>query len=439
MNNTIAAYWMLADTEVPLSWDPNQLQRFESLLKHALLFNHRLMISDTQAVNCVNLRRLLQQGGGFHELLHRDVFEVAIRTEANGQQASLVDLRDNFAARGINRFASDDFLRNDDLDIIQRTSNVRPYELSNLSQLYTDSVQALLYRDDVKATMTLADRDMFRTFMDAELARNGYLTREFMQNTMAAMMCAEQHDDIWGRHHQVIRKISDAPYITALPQVLSASPIYSPRHQSSFDFVYGVAGASLGSGSSPDSGVDSGVDSGSDKVFSISSALNLSGYELGLRQLTPDDIFDLRGSIACRDYLDAITQSVSDVNQLDEIYEKLAAYQEVIDTRIIERYAGLKVNRVDADTNRWQAGFTRRLCADSGEFMFGLAIDMLAAPIAFGSFFVNEVRERKRWVKKRTYNRHRAKLATIISRAPDVSRVEASRLARPTLDTVYRD
>ncbi|MCC5879111.1 MAG: hypothetical protein JJU03_04370 [Idiomarina sp.] len=425
-----AAYWMLADTEVPLSWEPSQLERFETFLKHALLFNQKLMISDTQAVNCVNLRRLMQKGSGFHELLHRDIFEIAIRGKDNtNEQISLIDLRDQFAARGVNRFQSDDFLRNDDLTTLQSSSSTRVYHVETLGTLYTEAVQALITRNDIQTALSPAHFELFNALLTQEVAQQGRLTREFMQNTLGARLKSIHASDVWAQHRDLIMRISDAPYVTAIPQVMTASPIYSPQHQASFDFVYGVSSAQVEPLLNEDNQPQS---------YEISTGLNLSGYELGLRQLNADDIFDLRNSVSFKEYILASQSSVSSAAQLDGIYEKLAAYQEAIDKRIVERYAGLKVSRVDKSANRWRLNASRRLCADTGELMFGLAVDVLAAPIAFGSFFVNEVREYKRDKQKRLLDKHRQQLAGLASRAGSNGKIEVERHTRPTLDTVYK-
>ncbi|CAE6883058.1 hypothetical protein ACOMICROBIO_FLGHMIGD_00357 [Vibrio sp. B1FLJ16] len=55
------AYWMLADTELPIAKEKSFENSFEAHFKHGLLFNEKIMISDAQAVNCVNLRNLIRK------------------------------------------------------------------------------------------------------------------------------------------------------------------------------------------------------------------------------------------------------------------------------------------------------------------------------------------------------------------------------------------
>lgn len=124
-----SSYWMLADTEVPLAWDKTRIDTFASYFKHALLFNEKLMLSDAQAVNCMNFRRLVAQDADFRQVLDKDILSVAVRAPQDAPQGHrLTQVRDAFVKEGKQRTDVDsEFINNTDLELINEKCELKLY------------------------------------------------------------------------------------------------------------------------------------------------------------------------------------------------------------------------------------------------------------------------------------------------------------------------
>lgn len=318
---------MLADTELPLARDPSLLTSFESHLKHSLLFNEHLMLSDAQAVNCSNLRNLINHKPDFKELLTPDLFSIAIRApKSDLRPNSLHEVRNSFYKEGKQNMHDKRFMIDTDLDILEERCHIEPYTYPALRENYTNSVFELFRSENAIAILGLEVVDVLDALFTEENTRNNGLGRVFIQKNLERKLDSIGRQDIWHKHASNIIKLSDAPYVTGIPTILNTNPIYAPVHQESFKLAYNNALKFV------------------DKVETIKLATNLDlhSYESALALLNPEDILTLRQSYQFLDYQNNLNSCVETQNQLSNTAETLAAYQELIDEYIIRKRLGLK-------------------------------------------------------------------------------------------------
>ena len=104
------AYWMLADTELPIAKDLTCKGSFEAHFKHGLLFNEKLMISDAQAVNCVNFRTLVNESEEFKQLMSQELLSIAVRDPLGRSKCDrLTQVRDAFHKENKRNMAEEHF------------------------------------------------------------------------------------------------------------------------------------------------------------------------------------------------------------------------------------------------------------------------------------------------------------------------------------------
>lgn len=417
------SYWMLADTEVPLAWDPTQLDRFATYFKHALLFNERLMLSDAQAVNCMNFRRLLGRDEEFRGLLQSDVLSIAVRApEHSPKGVSLTYVRDAFVKEGKQRTSNDDeFLNNSDLDLIDRHCDVRLYDYGSLRNNYTQSVLNIFTQQAVKEKFGEADSNLILSLLERETARNEGLGRVYLHQNLAAELKAAGKADVWGRHEQLIKEVSDAPYVTGIPTVMDAAPIYSPYHQKSFDLVYGIR--------------EDQTTVQDNKRISLGTDLNLSTYEQALALLPMEDIMLLRSSPQFKHYQRLSALPTTTESGLDDVLGALADYQGEIDRFIVARNYGKSAGR----THKAQRYITPavRYAREGGVATLGFMLsDALSGGLlSISSFLAGEALDMHSRKSQQKFEQSRFKMAQKFAQDGSVAKIQANRQGLG--DTLY--
>lgn len=381
---TNKSYWMLADTELPIARNPVLQNSFEAHFKHALLFNEELMISDAQAVNCVNLRTLVNDSSSFKELLSHGLLSIATRDPSGLNLADpLTKVRDAFFREGKHHMNQSRFLLDSDLELLNDRCNIVPYTYAALRDNYTQSIFRVFEGSKAKELFGSDTQQLFLDRLRNEAQRDGGLGRVFLHKNFENDLKSINRHELWAKHFQDIIKLSDAPYVTGIPQVLATNPIYSPAHQESFQLAFPQKPQTTEKG----------------KRIALATNLNLSSYEDALSKLHPEDILHLRDSYEFKKYQEHIKKGVSGQRQLDDAWEALKSYQELIDDYIIRRHLGLKVSK-QAKGQRYIETI-RKVSQESVVYALGLAITgpIGAAALSLANFFVSEgmskVKERR--------------------------------------------
>ncbi|WP_417536715.1 hypothetical protein [Methylophaga sp.] len=420
------SYWMLADTEVPLAWDANRIDAFAAYFKHALLFNERLMLSDAQAVNCMNFRRLLKSDSDFQKVLDASVLSIAVRAPEDAPFGHrLTEVRDAFATEGKQRSDIEtEFFSNEDLDRINESCDIRLYRYEQLREHYTQKVFSIFERASVAGALGGSVQALLIDVLKEESDRNNGLGRVFLYDGLGKVLEARGASEIWQQHRDTIVQLSDAPYVTGIPSVMAANPIYSPVHQKSFELAY-------------DAGPTETESVEGLKPLPIYSDLDLSSYEQGLQKLSIDDVMSLRSSAEFKRFQKHSSGSVIRESQLDDVMMALADYQRAIDRYIIDRHLGRRT-RVSGNAARFVTPLLK-VAREGGLFSFGLLLtDVLAGgALSLANFFAGEALDYRGRVAQQSMDLEKRKLLGEFSAGEGGGKISARVTSRENTETLY--
>jgi hypothetical protein len=417
------AYWMLADTELPIAKDLSYKDSFEAHFKHGLLFNEKLMISDAQAVNCTNFRTLINESTEFKALMSKDLLSIAVRDPLGTSNCNrLTQVRDAFQKENKRNMELGQFLSDVDLDFVNENCEIIPYTYSSLRDNYTESIFEIFKGENAKEVFGSDIQKLLLERLLVESERDQGLGRVFLHKNFESDLHNTGKHEIWTKHKDDIIRFSDAPYVTGISKVLNTNPIYSPLHQDSFELAYPKKPQKVEK----------------DLSIEIATNLNLSSYQQALSKLMPDDIFFLRDSYEFKEYQKKINCGVSCDNSLDNALDALIAYQNLIDQYIIRRHLGLKTFKQSKCKRFVQP--LRKVSQEGGAFAFGLALtDTLSGgALSIANFFMSEIIDRKSTMKEQNITREKYKLQEIIENSANNERIKAKHITKDdTNETIY--
>lgn len=423
---TSPSYWMLADTEVPLAWDANRLDVFSAYFKHALLFNERLMLSDAQAVNCMNFRRLLREDSDFQLVLDESLLSIAVRATEDAKEGQpLTHVRDAFAREGKQRTdLFDEFQHDEDLQLINSRCDIRPYHYDQLREHYTRNVFEI-FRRDASARLFGDDvQKLILELMEEESQRNIGLGRIYLYEGLGRELSARGRTRVWEQFRAQIIQLSDAPYVTGIPSVMEANPIYSPVHQNSFELAYDVKSSEA----QPVEGV---------RELPMYSGLDLSSYEYALQRLSIEDVLRLRSSTEFKRFQKLSGGTVKSEGQLRDVMEALQDYQLVIDRYVLDKRFARKAS-VSTGAHRLIKP-VMKVGQESGVFSLGLLLSdvMSGGLLSVANFFASELLERKSKRDESQMNLEKREFYQEIMGNGRNEQISARVMARSNLETLY--
>lgn len=324
------SYWMLAETALPLASDINDKGKFEIYFKHGLLFNARLMMSDSQVINCLNLRALLQEKPEFGQFMDKDLLTVAVRSD-NGRVPTLPGLRDSFIAQ---RKIIDNlsFYREDkDLTTIMQKANLVTYGIGDLADNYTEKSMAIFAGQAATRAFGVDDASVLHELIARQVEEQGILERKFIYYELMDKLHQLGKDGIWSKHETALKQMADAPYVTGIPTVMDTRPIYSPAHEDVFALV--------GNKKSAKTAEQTGG------TISLARIADYSAYEEAMKLLSIDDILLLRDTAEFKEYQRFVGGGVENPDNNGKAAQALSAYQEKINNHLIAKVLGKKVGR----------------------------------------------------------------------------------------------
>ncbi|MDT0602344.1 hypothetical protein [Thalassotalea castellviae] len=359
-NNAKDSYWMLAEVALPLASNIEYKNSFEAYFKHGLLFNSRLMISDTQALNCTNLRQLIIDNEGFEQFISPDFLSIALRNDASSSyNPSLIDLRDEFYRENKTAGSDKSYLSNGELELLQQNSNIVEYGFKDLAQNFTSKTIDIFNNDKSKKLFGDDASKIITERINIEYEKKKSLSRQFLHIDLKSDLNSLGCGNIWETHKENIMKLADAPYITGIPTVLDANPIYSPVHQESFT----LASRAPKTGKAEKTGFE----------LDLSLMDDLSVYEHALSILTAEDILILRNTGEYQKYQRYITGGVSTEREQQDAMVSLSQYQQVINEHILSKVLGKKVGKQSFIRKNLQA---IKHTNDGANQVLGLLVDM---------------------------------------------------------------
>jgi hypothetical protein len=322
----LSAYWLVGDDRLDHSMDRLKASSLYAHLVHSMLYNPRLLISDSTAVNNPNFRYLLSNDGRLKELINGETFAVARRIQ-DGAPVGLRELRDQFVKDKKENpgFSTAEFANDRDLFFLEEWSDVIPYSVSNISGFYTRSTRDILKsrvaQDCIPADLLKRIQDL----VDRQISQTGSLSRLLFFGDMSGDI-GEQN---WRQYGDRLKQIGSAFYLDALPATVGASPIFPTEYAGEWEILRSYRSEVMAQTAA--------------KPLSWESLLPLTGYIAGLSRLQPEDIHALRdpnGEYGAFLSVLAARSRNAGVSG-DEVERCIIAYERKIVERMVARFPEL--------------------------------------------------------------------------------------------------
>ncbi|CAE6883072.1 hypothetical protein ACOMICROBIO_FLGHMIGD_00358 [Vibrio sp. B1FLJ16] len=317
-----------------------------------------------------------------------------------------------------------EFLEDYDLALLNEQSNIVPYTYDALRDNYTNGIFKIFSGHKARTIFGLDTQQILLERLQRESERDKGLGRIFLQQNFKDDLKKIGKLDVWQKHKKDIISLSDAPYVTGIPQILRTNPIYSPSHQESFQLAYTQKPEIIEKGT--------GID--------MSTGLNLSTYEQALAMLQPDDIFYLRDTYEFRQYQKHVRNGVSTDSQLDNALMALKAYQRQIDELIIRRKLGKKTPKSFKGKRFIEP--IRKISQEGSVTAFGLTLvePTSAVALSIANFFLSELLGKREKLSADRIELEKEKLVSNIKRESngEPKKIEAHQFSSTDInETIY--
>lgn len=338
------SYALFADGNTSFSFDNKRKSTLKTLFKSTLLFENRILLSDSQVIGNKNFRELLSEDADFLNLFDQESLIIGIRDEADFPvinrkhskdlipNPDLSQVLDTFIAFNKCNWVSDKmdakkrYANKNDLDTIFDLASHERYKIKEVGIRFSDDVINIFTTDQVRKDLGDKLSEAIHKFALEKRATqesDGYNKKggfgiAFFQNELENLLKKDGFDS-WLQFEKSILDFALAPYLTSFPKLLKANPRYLEDHQRRLSIVRGNPIVTK-------------------EVYSTTDYKTyLSRYKEGLELLTSLDIRDLRSSKEFANY----RKAVSEKNK-DNIVGTLSDYQQLIDDRIISHHRFLK-------------------------------------------------------------------------------------------------
>lgn len=347
-----SSYLLIADESLELSVSEKKKKQLQAHLKHSLLFEDRLLISDSQLIGNRNFRRLIREHDPLIGILNEENFSIAVRNyidilcPIDGSQEiihspQIDDLLQGFLSWDKCKWhlfsgepketALKEYSQTHDLEFMFGKANKQFYDLSEICSQYTTDVLALFRSDQANQILgeSVAQliHDLAKQKMDGyhnPVSPEGGLGYAYFTSDLTNDLKKQKQLNIWKSNSNDILKIAQAPYVTALPKILSCTPIYGQFHKSSVDLSHGIVTATK-------------------KIQDdLPYKTRLLRYEEGLCQLSPETILKLRESEEFSFYRNRMKNFNGSEESLNLVCESLTYYKNRIDDAILQEFPYLK-------------------------------------------------------------------------------------------------
>lgn len=320
MEGQAGCYTLLADDNSQFSNTEARRKDFKAHLIYNLILNGRIAFSDNQVICSSNLQHLVSYDPTILALFEEGAFDIAIRADFDRESgvASLRTIHQAFVEERKIRAAARRFDETPALALIERHARPIPWHYNAIRSNYTETCQQLLLRE-FRPLLGDTEFDRFAAAIEAEKVRDSGLGREFLQNRLHEDMSA-LGIDMGGPRRDLIRRCTDAPYLSNLPTLIGLNPIYADEHRASFDLMRG-AGLAL----------ETTDGTRAPCVF------DHEHYVAGLCRLTPDDIRFLQELPARQTYL-RLSGGIRSEADYEETFDAFVEFNLLVEDRIATRF-----------------------------------------------------------------------------------------------------
>ncbi|HYN46792.1 MAG TPA: hypothetical protein VES64_08885 [Allosphingosinicella sp.] len=356
METQKGSYTLLADDNSQFSNNKDRRDGFKAHLVYNLILNGRIAFSDNQVICSSNLQSLVAYDPVILALFEQGFFDLAVRSDFDTESgvASLPSVHQAFVRERKIRFAANRYDETPALALIERHARPIPWSYDAIRTNYTATCQSLLLRE-FRPLLSDSEFDLFEAAIEAERERDDGLGREFLQNRLheEAVRAGIRIDE---DRRELIRRCTDAPYLSNLPSLIDLNPIYADEHRASFDLMRGT-----------------GLQLESTEGEKAPCRFDHAHYVAGLCRLTVDDIRFLQELPARQDYLRLSNGNISTEADFEAAFRAFLEFNLLVEDRIAARFPEI-ASRSAGDPDRI---FYRQKAKDYGKAVGGDAVGIL--------------------------------------------------------------
>lgn len=349
-------YTLLADDNCRFSNDRSLEPHFKAHLVYNIILNGRITFSDNQVICSSNLQALAATDATIKALLHERMFDLAVRLGFDDhEQTPLALVHQMFLKEGKIRYASKHYERSPGLALIEQCANPVYWEYEDVRRRYTETCQKILH-SRFQPLLSEAEFDRFIGLIEAEKVRDRGLGREFLQNRLHVQM-VEAGIAVDEERRKLIRRCTDAPYLSNLPATIGLNPIYGEEHRESFDLVRGGSPEFETTGESR-----------------VPSRFDYEHFVAGLCQLNLDDILSLQELPARRTYLELSARGLGGEDEFEDAYAAFVEFNLLLEDRIARAFPEIAAHSPGTPDRFFSKQRASAYKAAATEDLFGIAV-----------------------------------------------------------------
>ena len=233
----LLSFWLFADNSFALGSDVTLIEDFDAYLRHSLLYEPKLLLSDSSTINNGNFRQCLQKNRDLLSLLRNEALVIARRDNGDGPIEPLVSIRDRFARgagaeRQMNPGYSgreDVFFDNADLEVLERCET-RSYSAIAVASSYTQRMIDAVKTEGFAAVAGSHYVEILSA-ITGRLEERGGLAQGFFgldgAGSLRDKLAAPEAKEIVAKH---LVPIELAIYGSGIPFHVGADLVFSPQH-----------------------------------------------------------------------------------------------------------------------------------------------------------------------------------------------------------------
>jgi hypothetical protein len=345
------SYLLIADDKINLSLDPTKRDSLKAHIKFSLLFEEKVLLTDAHIIGNRNLRDLLASDNGFVELFDKNSLTIALRDYVdftpvkNGvpfdkiENPSLSEILDGFISWNKNTWGKSEIAMNRysqkaEISEIEKRANVKRYNYFDINHAYTEDILELYNSGSVRKLLGDKVSDLIvklasekRDSFISDINPKGGIGTWYFKTELRKDFKSFGLEKKWRSLREKIIQIAEAPYLTALPKVIDANPIYGNMHRKPIELLKGSKLNSMPVG----------------EVKNYKT--RLLRFEEGINRLMPDSIFRLRDSDEFRVFRNKLTLFNDSDSTVLDVLIALENYKNKIDDEILFSFPDLKEHK----------------------------------------------------------------------------------------------
>lgn len=320
MGSSLDAFSLASDGGQAMAMEGRHRAAYRAHLVLNLIFNDRLVLSDSQVVTARNFRILSNRDGVIREGIRQTLFAVAARDTIEGA-AGLAALESQFIKERKILWAKAPG-EGDELNLIGTHAPRLTWQMQDIARQYTEWVLDLIAR--YVAENPGPEAEALQAVIVDEVGRVGHLNRAFVLYDVVERL---RRGDLPGGKPamEALRAISETPYLGALPRLLSLTPTYTGsqaqrmRRVRSQNLTYRPAGTPSYS----------------------PSVLGRDLFIAGLNELDIGDIIALRENRATVEFKKLVSQPDADLDHVGQLAHAVCV---AVEERILAHYPSMRIN-----------------------------------------------------------------------------------------------